>query len=114
MLLASSTLVASSADLKSEIRGQTGEDGGQNSETALQQSSLPEYQVTRWTSENGLPQNTIKALAQTRDGYLWFGTLKGLARFDGWKFKIFDRDNTPEMMHDSINELAPDQQDGSL
>jgi len=38
--------------------------------------------------ENGLPQNKINALAQTRDGYLWVGTLKGLARFDGVRFKF--------------------------
>src|SRR5437899_6752019 len=39
------------------------------------------YRVSRWTAENGLPQNTIKALVQTRDGYIWVGTLNGLARF---------------------------------
>src|SRR5260221_71543 len=31
----------------------------------------PDYRVTRWSAENGLPQNTIKALIQTQDGYLW-------------------------------------------
>ena len=75
--------------------------------------SRPEYRVTHWTAENGLPQNSIKALAQTRDGYLWIGTLKGLVRFDGVRFKVFDHGNTPEMTHDSINDLAVDQKDGS-
>ena len=42
-----------------------------------ERESEPPYRVTRWTVENGLPQNNIKALAQTRDGYLWLGTLKG-------------------------------------
>jgi ligand-binding sensor domain-containing protein len=76
--------------------------------------SRPEYRITHWTAENGLPQNSIKALAQTRDGYLWIGTLKGLARFDGVRFKVFDHNNTPEMTHDSINDLAEDRKDGSL
>lgn len=70
--------------------------------------------VTRWTAENGLPQNNIKALLQTKDGYIWIGTLYGLARFDGFRFKIYDHSNTPEMVHDSINDLAEDTKDGSL
>ena len=72
------------------------------------------YRVTRWTVEDGLPQSSIKALAQTGDGYLWVGTLRGLARFDGVKFKVFDHSNTPEMTHDSINDLAVDAKDGGL
>lgn len=78
------------------------------------EKSEPRYRVTRWTVENGLPQNSIKALAQTRDGYLWLGTLKGLARFDGVRFKVFDHSTTPEMTHDSINDLAVDTKDGGL
>jgi signal transduction histidine kinase/ligand-binding sensor domain-containing protein len=76
-------------------------------------AELP-YRVTRWTAENGLPQGSIKALAQTRDGYLWVGTLRGLARFDGVRFKVFDHSNTPQMTHDSINDLAVDAKDGGL
>ena len=76
--------------------------------------SRREYRITHWTAENGLPQNSIKALAQTRDGYLWIGTLKGLARFDGVRFKVFDHGDTPEMTHDSINDLAVDAADGGL
>jgi signal transduction histidine kinase/ligand-binding sensor domain-containing protein len=32
---------------------------------------------------NGLPSNTVRAIAQTPDGVLWFGTDGGLAKFDG-------------------------------
>lgn len=45
--------------------------------------------------ENGLPQNTIQALAQTADGFLWIGTEIGLVRFDGAQFTTFDRNSTP-------------------
>ena len=46
--------------------------------------------VTRsWQSENGLPQDTVNAIAQTRDGFLWVGTSAGLARFDGVRFRKF-------------------------
>lgn len=73
-----------------------------------------DYRVDRWTSERGLPQNSARALCQTRDGYLWVGTLNGLARFDGLRFVVFDRGNTPQMRSDAINDLAEDTQDGSL
>jgi signal transduction histidine kinase/ligand-binding sensor domain-containing protein len=43
-----------------------------------------------WTMENGLPQNTVPVLLQSRDGFLWAGTELGLARFDGVNFRIFD------------------------
>src|SRR6185436_586380 len=78
------------------------------------ESPQPQYRVTRWTAENGLPQNTIKALLQTSDGYLWLGTLNGLVRFDGVRFKTFDHSNTPEMISDTIDELVEDTEDGSL
>jgi signal transduction histidine kinase/ligand-binding sensor domain-containing protein len=44
-----------------------------------------------WSMENGLPQNTVPVLLQSRSGYLWVGTELGLARFDGMSFRIFDR-----------------------
>jgi ligand-binding sensor domain-containing protein/signal transduction histidine kinase len=42
-----------------------------------------------WRTEDGLPQNTVSVMLQTRDGYLWLGTQAGLARFDGLRFKVF-------------------------
>src|SRR5262249_6782880 len=42
-----------------------------------------------WGTEAGLPQNTVNAIVQTRDGYLWLGTQGGLARFDGVRFTAF-------------------------
>jgi signal transduction histidine kinase/ligand-binding sensor domain-containing protein len=41
--------------------------------------------------ENGLPQNTVQALAQTKDGFIWLGTEVGLVRFDGNGFQTFDK-----------------------
>jgi ligand-binding sensor domain-containing protein/signal transduction histidine kinase len=42
-----------------------------------------------WQREQGLPQNSVRALAQTRDGYLWVGNDDGIARFDGIRFVSF-------------------------
>jgi ligand-binding sensor domain-containing protein/signal transduction histidine kinase len=53
-------------------------------------SQLGDYSVTRWTVENGLPNNSVTCLLQTRDGYLWIGTAKGLVRFDGQVFQPVD------------------------
>ena len=45
--------------------------------------------------ENGLPQNTVQALAQTTDGFLWIGTEVGLVRFDGNGFLAYDQNSKP-------------------
>ena len=68
----------------------------------------PEYQVVRWTTDQGLSQNRISCLKETRDGYLWLGTWFGLVRFDGMRFTVFDQFNTPELVNDTINALAED------
>lgn len=44
-----------------------------------------------WTTENGLPQNSVNDILQTRDGYLWLATEGGLVRFDGVRFVVYDR-----------------------
>ena len=66
-----------------------------------------------WLRENGLPQNKVSAVLQTRDGYLWIGTYNGLARFDGVRFVCFDSGNTPELGDSQVTSLFEDQ-DGTL
>ena len=63
-----------------------------------------------WLTENGLPQNTVHAIAQTSDGYIWIGTEEGLARFDGIKLTVFDKQNTPEIKSNYIRSLLADRQ----
>ncbi len=50
-----------------------------------------------WTSDHGLPQNSVYTITQDRKGFLWFGTAEGLVRFDGIKFDLFDKYNVPEL-----------------
>ncbi|MEP6663549.1 MAG: two-component regulator propeller domain-containing protein, partial [Verrucomicrobiota bacterium] len=73
---------------------------------------LPQYSTRVWQIDNTL-QNTIQALAQTPDGYLWVGTQYGVARFDGIDFKFFTPQNTPGMTNGFINLLVVTK-DGSL
>ncbi|MBI3005975.1 MAG: hypothetical protein HYY49_11270 [Ignavibacteriales bacterium] len=63
-----------------------------------------------WQSEDGLPQNSITSLLQTQDGYLWIGTLEGLVRFDGARFTVFDKRNTPALKSNRIWSLCEDRQ----
>jgi signal transduction histidine kinase/ligand-binding sensor domain-containing protein len=55
--------------------------------------ALTQYTRTVWTQEHGLPQDTVRAIAQTKDGYLWIGTDEGLAQFDGYDFVVFNKEN---------------------
>jgi signal transduction histidine kinase/ligand-binding sensor domain-containing protein/ActR/RegA family two-component response regulator len=55
---------------------------------------VAEYSLQTWSSEEGLPQNTVSAIAQTRDGYLWLGTQSELVRFDGVRFVGVDARST--------------------
>jgi PAS domain S-box-containing protein len=69
---------------------------------------VTQYVHDIWTSQNGLPQNSVLAIAQTPDGYLWFGTENGVARFDGVRFVTFDVRNTPALKGNQISALLVD------
>jgi len=58
-------------------------------------TALKNYGRQAWGMENGLPQNTVQALAQTKDGFVWLGTEVGLVRFDGNGFQVFDKNTKP-------------------
>jgi PAS domain S-box-containing protein len=69
---------------------------------------LTQYVHDVWTTANGLPQNSVLSIAQTPDGYLWLGTENGLVRFDGVRFVIFDRHNTPAFKSNVFSALLVD------
>lgn len=71
------------------------------------------YQFDHWTTDNGLPQNTVFRVLQTRDRYLWLTTFDGLARFDGVRFKVFDKSNTKGINGNRFTDLY-ETQDGTL
>ena len=67
-----------------------------------------DYLIDVWSGENGLPNSSVTAIAQTPDGYLWVGTYNGLARFDGARFVTFDPVNTPELTQTRVQGLFLD------
>ncbi len=53
------------------------------------------YLARNFTVENGLPVNSIWDIEQDEKGYMYFATLSGLVRFDGYTFVTFNSSNTP-------------------
>lgn len=66
------------------------------------------YRRHQWTARDGLPQNSVRGLVQTTDGYIWLATQEGLVRFDGVSFSILDRSNTPVLSNDFITSVQTD------
>ncbi|MEM6298435.1 MAG: two-component regulator propeller domain-containing protein, partial [Bacteroidota bacterium] len=76
---------------------------------------LSQLLLQTWEQSNGLPHNSVSAVRQTQDGYIWIGTNNGLARFDGIKFKTFYKgdDDTYALRSNRIRTLY-EASDGTL
>ena len=70
--------------------------------SATAHSQAPSLGHQSWSTENGLPQNSVHQIFQSRDGYIWIATEGGIARFNGIDFKVFNHDNTPAITSDDI------------
>ena len=64
--------------------------------------------VQTWNIQGGLPANSIFAVQQTRDGYLWIGTQDGLAHFDGHHFELYNNKKIPQLKDNIIRALYED------
>ncbi|RLC97908.1 MAG: hypothetical protein DRI65_18835, partial [Chloroflexota bacterium] len=47
------------------------------------------FSLDHVNTDDGLPQNSVRSVLVDLDGYVWAGTEKGLARFDGQRFINF-------------------------
>jgi diguanylate cyclase (GGDEF)-like protein len=74
---------------------------------------IAQYRFDSWTTDNGLPQNGVRDITQTPDGYLWFTTFDGLVRFDGVRFQTFNKSNTKGIINNRFTGLFGDK-DGTL
>jgi ligand-binding sensor domain-containing protein/signal transduction histidine kinase len=73
---------------------------------------LTQYLQRIWQTRQGLPQSSILAIRQTRDGYLWLGTADGLVRFDGVRFTSPDNLDGLALPKMSVRQLAEDSHGG--
>jgi len=70
--------------------------------------TITQYTVQVWNIESGLPGNSVLALRQTQDGFLWIGTQDGLVRFDGINFQLFTKEKIPQLKDNVIRALYED------
>lgn len=66
------------------------------------------YCTRSWQSQQGLPESSVTAILQGREGYLWLGTYSGLVRFDGVRFVSFNKTSNPRLIHTRITSLFED------
>ncbi len=71
--------------------------------------NLSEHLLESWSTDDGLPQSTVRAIQQTRDGYLWVGTAEGLARFDGVRFEVYDERSVDAFANSYVTALVEDE-----
>jgi len=67
---------------------------------------LAHGRITRYTTDDGLPHNTIACLAADQEGRIWVSTFHGLSRFDpttGLFLNFFVQDGLP---HNEFNRLG--------
>lgn len=73
----------------------------------IARAQLPE--AFRFTTVDGLPSNAVHQVVEDRQGYLWFATDDGLARFDGRHFRIWRREQG--LVDNQLLALALDEHD---
>lgn len=69
-----------------------------------------DFRFQHFTTSDGLPENTGEALLQDNNGFIWIGTQNGLARYDGYQFKVYKHqsDNTSSISNNHVQALLQD------
>ncbi len=70
--------------------------------------ALDQYNIRHFTRVEGLPTNSLLAIYQTSDAYLWLASYDGLIRFDGKEFSVFNKHNTEVFETNTIRSLKED------
>ena len=68
------------------------------------------YIIQHFTSENGLPQNSVKGIQFDKNGFCWLSTEAGVVRFDNKDFKSFGYDNITGLKSERIYVMGTDLQ----
>jgi signal transduction histidine kinase/ligand-binding sensor domain-containing protein/ActR/RegA family two-component response regulator len=69
---------------------------------------LRDYVRRVWTTADGLPQNSVRAIVQSDQGYLWLATSEGLTRFDGARLTVLDRQSLPSLPSPNVSAIVLD------
>ena len=69
--------------------------------------------VNSWSQKQGMPENTVRAMLEARDGYLWLATFAGVARFDGVRFTVFSDRHRGPLREIEVQAIA-EARDGAL
>lgn len=72
----------------------------------------PQYSLRHFTTDDGLPIDTIHDVLPHSDGYLYLATFGGLVRYDGHHFKVYNTANTPALKRNRIFYILPASDDG--
>jgi signal transduction histidine kinase/ligand-binding sensor domain-containing protein/CheY-like chemotaxis protein len=68
--------------------------------------SIDQYGHNSWTSQNGLPGESVYQILQSRDGFLWLRTSGGLVRFDGVRFVLAEPSVGGRVVHEPIKAIC--------
>ncbi len=73
-------------------------------------AAQPSLRFAHLTTADGLPHDLVNCLLQDSVGYLWFGTQRGLARYDGYAFTVFRhrRSDPASLVNDTVHALHED------
>ena len=66
------------------------------------------YVIRQYTSENGLPQNSVKAIKFDKSGFCWLSTESGIVRFDNTNFKHYGSDIIKGLKSERISAMMSD------
>ena len=69
------------------------------------------FRIKNWTTETGLPQNSIRDIAFTSNGTMWMASFGGLINFDGTDFKHYNIGNTPKLISNRLVDLYIDDEE---
>jgi ligand-binding sensor domain-containing protein len=61
------------------------------------QKEFSQYKISQWTTDDGLPSNSLVSLCRDENNYLWIGSWDGLIRFDGAQFITYNTNKVPQL-----------------
>ena len=72
------------------------------------QQSVYDFDIKHWGSSDGLASNSVRAVSQDAQGYIWLATQYGLNRFDGVQFEHFSRETQRHLASNVTTRLLAD------